>query len=645
MTVAKLKDIHITNSDIAWVSSLLGDNIEFDSSREDVIKSLESVDIQAFPGSGKTTTLVAKLAILAKKWPFQNAGICVLSHTNVAREEIEDKLGNSDEGKKILSYPHFVGTLHSFFDTFIGLPFLRSAGISIKIIDTDYVKSLRWNKLSPRTKEYFMKNHQDEKLCGYCNAWKSINLKKDSNTRIELLNVISSTQKSGYFTFDEMLLWAQHVMSQNPTIAAGIQERFPLIFIDEAQDTNSLLWDLINKAFPNDGRETIRQGFGDINQAIYNYVKEDVQDSNFPRSNPLVLNESRRFDDRIAALANSVAISQDQMHGTHNSFSDRNIQHTIFLFPKNKASCVIDEFGKLILNTFSDEELIANAKLGCHVIGMVHKKNDESPEKHFPKGIYDYWPNYNHLKTSKTQIQSHLIDYFRIGTSELSCSGDMACLVNWISKGICMVINRVAESNYVMPTSNSNTFVTLEKTLPNDKKQIYRQLMLDLALSKFRTKEEWKSIINKVDTILNLFDLSLNSMEMNFLNWTDEAPFEYDNEKTQSKVNNYLYQDAVTGRSVSLEFGSIHSVKGRTHLATMVLETFSRAHNIRSILNYLCGKTPKKTTKSNIGRLKCQYVAMSRATALLCLAIPVEFVDKDTQKLLANKGWTINVLK
>ena len=168
--------------------------------------------------------------------------------------------------------------------------------------------------------------------------------------------------------------------------------------------------------------------------------------------------------------------------------------------------------------------------------------------------------------------------------------------------------------------------------------------MLDLALSKFRTKEEWNSVINKVDNILKLFDLSLISRDRVLLNWVDEVSFEYDDKKAQSKVNNYFYQDSVTGRSVYLEFGSIHSVKGRTHLATMVLETFSSAHNIKSILNYLCGKPPKKTTKSNIGRLKCQYVAMSRATALLCLAIPKEFVDADTQKLLADNGWTINVL-
>lgn len=75
---------------------------------------MDSVDIQAFPGSGKTTILVAKLAILAKKWTYSNVGICVLSHTNVAREEIEERLGNTEIGRKLLSYPHFIGTEHSF---------------------------------------------------------------------------------------------------------------------------------------------------------------------------------------------------------------------------------------------------------------------------------------------------------------------------------------------------------------------------------------------------------------------------------------------------------------------------------------------------------------------------------------------------
>ena len=92
--------------------------------------------------------------------------------------------------------------------------------------------------------------------------------------------------------------------------------------------------------------------------------------------------------------------------------------------------------------------------------------------------------------------------------------------------------------------------------------------------------------------------------------------------------------------SVDLEFGSIHSVKGRTHLSTLVLETFLRTHNMKKILKYLCGISPK-SDDGNQKRLRCQYVAMTRARALVCLAIPIDFVDDKTQAKLKNVGWRI----
>ena len=135
MEIEKLVNIEITDEDILWVEEMMGGKVHFDSARVNVLKNMDSVDIQAFPGSGKTTILVAKLAILAKKWPYSNAGICVLSHTNVAREEIEERLGNTEIGRKLLSYPHFIGTVHSFFDTYVSLPWLKSNGYEINIID------------------------------------------------------------------------------------------------------------------------------------------------------------------------------------------------------------------------------------------------------------------------------------------------------------------------------------------------------------------------------------------------------------------------------------------------------------------------------------------------------------------------------
>ena len=53
-----LNNLEITSQDIEWITSAIGKNIEFDESRVEIIKNMQSVDIQAFPGSGKTTMLI-----------------------------------------------------------------------------------------------------------------------------------------------------------------------------------------------------------------------------------------------------------------------------------------------------------------------------------------------------------------------------------------------------------------------------------------------------------------------------------------------------------------------------------------------------------------------------------------------------------
>lgn len=247
MGIERLANIEITNDDILWVEEVMGGKIHFDSARVELIKNMDSVDIQAFPGSGKTTILVAKLAILAKKWPYFNTGICVLSHTNVAREEIEDRLGNTEVGRKLLSYPHFIGTVHSFFDTYVALPWLKSNGYEINTIDSAYVSLLRWNRLTYNTRSYLQKQFKSETICEYKNDIGTIDWDKNGNTKEYLLSVIEETQKEGYFTFGEMLLYAKKALEEWNEIPNAIKSRFPILFIDEAQDTDTFQWKLLNK--------------------------------------------------------------------------------------------------------------------------------------------------------------------------------------------------------------------------------------------------------------------------------------------------------------------------------------------------------------------------------------------------------------
>ena len=143
----------INEEDVSWACDVLKlPQYAFSGSsgtdpRLEILKSNESLDIEACPGSGKTTLLVAKLAILARNWTDRCHGICVLSHTNVARFQIEKRLGHTSEGRRLLSYPHFVGTIHGFANEFLALPWLRSKPFSIRRIDDEVCLARRWSKL------------------------------------------------------------------------------------------------------------------------------------------------------------------------------------------------------------------------------------------------------------------------------------------------------------------------------------------------------------------------------------------------------------------------------------------------------------------------------------------------------------------
>jgi DNA helicase-2/ATP-dependent DNA helicase PcrA len=71
----------------------------------------------------------------------------------------------------------------------------------------------------------------------------------------------------------------------------------------------------------------------------------------------------------------------------------------------------------------------------------------------------------------------------------------------------------------------------------------------------------------------------------------------------------------------------VHSVKGETHTATLVLDSFFHKHHLDQLRPWLLGKKPlagKTTINEKVrlsGRLKLHYVAMTRPSHLLCLAM------------------------
>lgn len=257
---------------------------------------------------------------------------------------------------------------------------------------------------------------------------------------------------------------------------------------------------------------------------------------------------------------------------------------------------------------------------------------------------YGTWNAYEARKANKRTTPKSLIDYFRKGIEEFQNNGEKSEQIEWICKGLRRLVNKAKECNYIPATGNSINAIM--KLLSDEQKKDFRKLLMLLAdFGNLISKEDWKSMVIIMKKILSLFETEPNEDVKKFGKWVEDQ--EKSNENSDDKKllpNYYVYCDEETKREVDMEFGSIHSVKGRTHLATLVLETFMKSHNMKSILDYLCGEPPKRMKSSSEKRLKCQYVAMTRARALICLAIPIDFVDEKMQMKLQQKGWNLKIV-
>ena len=397
----------ITDDDIEWARGLLKLQ-PLDGQRRAFLKSLTTLDVSACPGSGKTTLVVAKLAILARKWKSTSRGICVLSHTNVARNEIAHRLGSTDVGQRLLSYPHFIDTIHGFVNRFLAVPWLLSAGYRVAAIDNDLTTRVRRRHLNPG--DYFTLTGFLEKKfvsfdslrLGSANFAKPLeNTSFPSGVHTKMYQLAASAlqhaAEQGYFCYDEIFLLGEALLAQQPSLPSMLQNRFPFVLVDEMQDTSEQQNAFLRRIFPRDVPAVCIQRVGDPNQAIFEGGTEPVADG-FPDDIRCVsIADSFRFDASIGALANPFARFSVQPSGLVGvrpiAVPGQDLPHTIFVFPDNDASGVLDAFGHHVLVTLP-ASLIASSAVTA--LGAVHKPfpDVEPGHKQYPKTVAHFWTGY-----------------------------------------------------------------------------------------------------------------------------------------------------------------------------------------------------------------------------------------------------------
>ncbi len=652
--VAELLARAVSDEDIAAACASLGlpalafHGADGEDARLAVLRSNGSIDVAACPGSGKTTLLVAKLAILAKRWTSPASGVCVLSHTNVARLEIEKRLGADPAGRAILSYPHFIGTIHGFVNQFIALPWLRSQGIDVVVIDDDICLRRRLHKLTPPQRSRVLQTKRREDLLRIVDAnhdvgdvaWGGGPLGKHTATYQAFVAACQATTAEGYFCHDDMMIWAAQALDRNPDLRNAVRQRFPTLFLDEVQDNNDVQSAILHRLFMEDERPVVRQRFGDMNQAIYGSVSAtDANGMNgdaFPNAAiSIPVANSHRFGPQIATLADGLALSPPGLIGLReHPEAEQGRQAAILLFDAQQATAVLPAFAHLLTTRFSPAELATGV---FAAVGAIHRDTNR-PDT--PNCVAHYWDGYDPELARIEGRPATLIGYLRRGVRDAAGTGDVRPITENAADAVLRLATMLNQS--VRHPNLANRFRQLSRLLEHDTATLRRFHLLcwKVATGELPTNagvwQTWKKPIADIATAL-LAGAAAESAD-DFMSWEDERGAVG---ALATPGNIYSYPSMEP--AVRIKVGSIHSVKGETHLATLVVDTHYKGSHLTRIKDWLTGTRSGLTANKPELRksLKQHYVAMTRPSHLLCLALRSDAFTDAELVLLRSRNWNI----
>jgi len=609
-----------------------------DAERRAVLLEMGTRDINAAPGSGKTTILAAKLLLLARQWPHSRRGVCVISHTNVARDEVQRRLAATVDGVRLLSYPHFIGTIHAFVNQFLALPFLRSNGLEVDVIDNDaFARRAVGMARRDNVLRFWMEKNQGVEDMVSTLSFAGANLEltsakplpnKDSKSYPRLEAIKNELTAKGVFRFEDMFAFAESLVRDSPAIRQRLSHRFPLLFIDEMQDTSWDQEELLDRLFD---ETVVMQRYGDINQRILGSAS-GAEKLTFPQNGFISISTSKRFG---PAIAHAVASVQYQGAPVAGERPPDPPSPTLILYDEKLAQKVIPQFGRLVLATFTDEELGTGS-----VNALCSRKRGDSksaPGRH----LADYWPAFANdasgISSRPTSVWHLLSDVGSPSDSSYNLNGRAAD----VRRALLLVL-RSAKSPLVADIRDGPQLLrTLERGgAPTDG---IRRLCRDLALARQLTgsAEKWSALPPLLFPVLSpLLPEGMSLEEFTALN-----AFAIPDVDASGGGDARRCTVEHEGRSVTIRVGTVASMKGETHLATLVLEShggLSKRFDLEEALPVLAGEPldPKASALLK-GQFRSLYVAMSRPSRMLCLAMNKSRAAQLHIDALTANGWQV----
>ena len=561
------------------------------------------VIVRACPGSGKTYSVATKLLSYLDKWDRYHQGVAVLSFTNVASEEIHKKECSLNKGIGKLDYPHYIGTVDSFINEFIVLRYgylkthdkvrpLIALSDNWKIPYrywrtecyrngcVDNIEKFQWgidNKFYKDKEIVRCELHGKSQLLP-CQQYKVMLMKK---------NIIFQ---------NEVASFAYRLLKEYPMIATAIVERFPVIIIDEAQDTSEeqmAVFDLLTEA----GIKSIFL-VGDPDQAIYewrNASQECFKKKIGADSWALIeLTGNFRSSQHICDATSwfSATLQGKRANNAVGDFKDESQKPVLLLTNGSTETEVIDYF----LNKCRGMEIeISSDKVAVLTRGRIHSDTD----------IKDLW------RSKEIELIAKAAYEWEFGSRKKACS-DM-------SKASFRIVLGEEMDDYLM----------------------------NKKIREYTDEDNWKDFI--IDIFYNLPDINLGIAEWvnHFMQLYIDILKKYNFQVVEGTNIKEILKIKTSDRS-NPEFKSI-PLKNFFEKKTNGDYTRSSIHGVKgetydAVLIYVKSKTGKTLTPKFLmdgdledELMRIAYVAMTRPRRLLMIAMPENKKIKEYKRFPVDK--------
>lgn len=264
--------------------------------------------ILAGAGSGKTTTIISRLAYLVEVLGIPASNTLTLTFTNKAAKEMRVRALGMMEN---VAYPPLLCTFHKF-----GLLFLKFNIHLLKrqnnfvVIDTDDKKKIikKINAELPTPLVASEISRYKNSLLSPDDAYKQAELFNYKQIAEVYREYEKHLLENNLVDFDDLIALTYKLLDENPELASTTSKKYQYIMIDEYQDTNELQLKLIQKLCSEHNNICV---VGDDDQSIYGWRGAHIRniiefDQDFKNAKVFKLEENYRSRIPILKVANAL---------------------------------------------------------------------------------------------------------------------------------------------------------------------------------------------------------------------------------------------------------------------------------------------------------------------------------------------------